>query len=134
MIIPQRIVLGILLGALLEYLIVIVSYLTGVVLHTPTTEPRVVTVVGIRFQTTVEIYDMVIIEHIVILQAGTHIPTKDTPIGTFKDTTIVKYGVFYVVSIERILIKEGIIVTNYRSITCPIGLRLIGMIVYEVLL
>src|SRR3712207_7444130 len=76
MIIPQRIVLGILLGALLEYLIVIVSYLTGVVLHTPTTEPRVVTVVGIRFQTTVEIYDMVIIEHIVILQAGDRKSTR----------------------------------------------------------
>ena len=84
----QSIIFRVILYTFFKYLISIVGYLTHTILHTPTTEPCRMTVVTVGFHTTIEIYDVIFIEYIVITDGCTHIPSKKTVVGALINTTI----------------------------------------------
>ena len=86
--VTQRIVVGTLFLALLEYLIGIVWDFTHLVLHAPSAEPCLVAVITIGFQSPIQVHDVILGKDIVVGRSGTEVESKHTVVGAFHDTAI----------------------------------------------
>ena len=97
----------------LEYTIVVVGYFTQTILHTPTTEPVVRTINVINFKTTIQVYDVAVVEERVIIACcSTEVPSIHAVSGLISDTTVWQDTFWRCKYIVWISIEERVGITN----------------------
>ena len=134
MVVVQSEILAVLLGTFLEYLIGIVGYLALAVLHTPASEPTAMAIHRVGLHTTVEIHDVVVVEHVIIVDGGTHIPAKHIVVCALIDTTIWQYRDRQSIYIVWVGIEISVVLYDGGSAHRPVGQGLVAVIEDIVLL
>ena len=124
----HRIVWCILFLTFLKYLIVIEWNFTIFKLHTPSTEPCLLTVNRVTLHTTIEIDDMCVVNNIIISSTQTCVPSKEAIVSSFIYTTIRKNTYWKCKIYVRISIKQWISITNSCCWHCAISQCLVRVI------
>ena len=84
--VDHRIVLGVILGALLEHLVIVIGDFAHAVLHAPAAEPGLVTVHGVDFHTGVRVHGVNPAKGLGEIGGQTGIPAEHLVVGALVDT------------------------------------------------
>ena len=130
----QTEVVGVLLLALLEYLIGVEGDQAHRVLHTPAVEPRFVTVALVDLHTSVEVDNVLVVDLRIVRSGKTEVVRQHVVVAALVDTALGQDRNRHCIRIVGIGIQERVVVTDHRSSHCTVGAGLIRIVRNVVLL